>query len=181
MWWGRRERRARTFYIPHLAAGRLWWRGREESTGTSKPNVEVKEVCQIAGAQPETSSTVEGRRMNVYYWRTWYKAVCGGKGGSEGHVLRDTTSRGLRGRRDTGGQFFPRTMSRKSPRFDGPRSSAAAHRAARGRGVRFTLHCATLRCEDGRGHELSVRGAPKQGAAPAGAHARMHAVRGQTR
>ena len=29
--------------------------------------------------------------MNVYYWRTWYKAVCGGKGGSEGHVLRDTT------------------------------------------------------------------------------------------
>ena len=35
--------------------------------------------------------------MNVYYWRTWYKAVCGGKGGSEGHVLRDTTSRGLRG------------------------------------------------------------------------------------
>ena len=53
--------------------------------------------------------------------------------------------------------------------------------AARGRGVRFTLHCATLRCEDGRGHELSVRGAPKQGAAPAGAHARMHAVRGQTR
>ena len=27
-----------------------------------------------------------------YYWRTWYKAVCGGKGGSEGHVLRDTTS-----------------------------------------------------------------------------------------
>jgi len=22
--------------------------------------------------------------MNVYYWRTWYKAVCGGKGGSEG-------------------------------------------------------------------------------------------------
>ena len=36
--------------------------------------------------------------MNVYYWRTWYKAVCGGKGGSEGHVLRDTTSRGLRGR-----------------------------------------------------------------------------------
>ena len=33
-------------------------------------------------------------RMNVYYWRTWYKAVCGGKGGSEGHVLRDTTSRG---------------------------------------------------------------------------------------
>jgi hypothetical protein len=36
--------------------------------------------------------------LNVYYWRTWYKAVCGGKGGSEGHVLRDTTSRGLRGR-----------------------------------------------------------------------------------
>ena len=36
--------------------------------------------------------------MNVYYWRTWYKAVCGGKGGSEGHALRDTTSRGLRGR-----------------------------------------------------------------------------------
>jgi len=36
--------------------------------------------------------------MNVYYWRTWYKAVCGGKGGGEGHVLRDTTSRGLRGR-----------------------------------------------------------------------------------
>jgi len=37
--------------------------------------------------------------MNVYYsgWRTWYKAVCGGKGESEGHVLRDTTSRGLRG------------------------------------------------------------------------------------
>ena len=26
--------------------------------------------------------------MNVYYWRTWYEAVCGGKGGSEGHVLR---------------------------------------------------------------------------------------------
>ena len=39
-----------------------------------------------------------GVGMNVYYWRTWYKAVCGGKGGSEGHVLRDTTSRGLRGR-----------------------------------------------------------------------------------
>ena len=36
--------------------------------------------------------------MYVYYWRTWYKAVCGGKGGSEGHVLRDTASRGLRGR-----------------------------------------------------------------------------------
>jgi hypothetical protein len=39
--------------------------------------------------------------MNVYYWRTWYKAVCGEKpaeGESEGHVLRDTTSRGLRGR-----------------------------------------------------------------------------------
>ena len=36
--------------------------------------------------------------MYVYYWRTWYKAVGGGKGGSEGHVLRDTTSRGLRGR-----------------------------------------------------------------------------------
>ena len=34
-------------------------------------------------------------RMNVYYWRTWYKAVCGGKGESEGHVLRDTTSRDL--------------------------------------------------------------------------------------
>ena len=39
-------------------------------------------------------------RMNVYYWRTWYKAVCRGKGESERHVLRDTTvtSRGLRGR-----------------------------------------------------------------------------------
>ena len=24
--------------------------------------------------------------FTVYYWRTWYKAVCGGKGGSEGHV-----------------------------------------------------------------------------------------------
>ena len=29
---------------------------------------------------------------------TGYKAVCGGKGGSEGHVLRDTTSRVLCGR-----------------------------------------------------------------------------------
>ena len=23
--------------------------------------------------------------MHVYYWRTWYKTVCGGKGESEGH------------------------------------------------------------------------------------------------
>ena len=47
--------------------------------------------------QPEYGS---GAAAAVYYWRTWYKAVspvCGGKGGSEGrgHVLRDTTSRGL--------------------------------------------------------------------------------------
>jgi len=44
----------------HLAAGRLWWRWREESTGTSKPNMEVKKVCQIAGAQ---ASSVVGRRV----------------------------------------------------------------------------------------------------------------------
>ena len=43
--------------------------------------------------------------MNVYYWRTWYKAVCGGKGESEGHVLRDTTSRGLRGESDHLGMY----------------------------------------------------------------------------
>ena len=47
----------------------------------------------------EVSRGVQGMQgMYVYYWRTWYKAVGGGKGGSEGHVLRDTTSRGLRGR-----------------------------------------------------------------------------------
>ena len=26
--------------------------------------------------------------MNVYYWRTWYKAGCGGKGESEGQCAK---------------------------------------------------------------------------------------------
>jgi len=53
------------------------------------------EDCRQTGQQRRVRMML---REDVYYWRTWYKAVCGGKGGSEGHVLRDTTSRGLRGR-----------------------------------------------------------------------------------
>ena len=52
----------------------------------------------VTVSQPDSEKVGKECHRNVYYWRTWYKAVCGGKGGSEGHVLRDTTSRGLRGR-----------------------------------------------------------------------------------
>ena len=49
------------FLQPHLASGLLWWRGREESTGTSKPIVEEKNVSQSAGSK--ASLALEGRMV----------------------------------------------------------------------------------------------------------------------
>ena len=42
---GRRESQFTFFFWqPHLASGLLLWRGREESAGTTKPNVVEKKV-----------------------------------------------------------------------------------------------------------------------------------------
>jgi hypothetical protein len=38
------------FLQPHLASGLLLWRGREESTGTSKPNVVATKVVGARAA-----------------------------------------------------------------------------------------------------------------------------------
>jgi len=68
-----------------------------QSTGRSTPGMST---TWTSSCRTTVRAGIKRRRAaaGVYYWRTWYKAVCGGKGGSEGHVLRDTTSRGLRGR-----------------------------------------------------------------------------------
>jgi hypothetical protein len=49
------------FLQPHLAIGLLWWRGREESTGTSKPIGEAKNVSQSAVSK--ASLALEGRMV----------------------------------------------------------------------------------------------------------------------
>ena len=44
------------------------------------------ESADLVSASVTVSYLLGLRRLTVYYWRTWYKAVCGGKGESEGHV-----------------------------------------------------------------------------------------------
>jgi hypothetical protein len=39
------------FMQPHLASGLLWWRGREESAGTSKPSVVETKVAHRFGSK----------------------------------------------------------------------------------------------------------------------------------
>ena len=44
------------------------------------------ESADLVSASVTVSYLLGLRRLTVYYWRTWYKAVCGGTGDSEGHV-----------------------------------------------------------------------------------------------
>jgi len=49
------------FLQPHLASGLLWWRGRQESMGTSKPSVVEKKVAHRFGSK--ASLALEGRMV----------------------------------------------------------------------------------------------------------------------